>query len=139
MHAAVERVGRLRIDVALPHEAAECRLDVAGRAAEPVVQIEVAEGGIEIVAPEQAHHAPSEPQAFRIGGRPAQDLLGFGEFVDLLLASLPSAAGGFSAGFGSVLWANAGRTRRTNIASAKATATDTHTEDGAWLPWILGP
>ena len=84
MHPAVDRIGRLRIDIALAHQAAERRLDVAGRAAEPVVQIEVAEGGIEIVAPEQAHHATSKPQAFRIGGRSAENPLGLGEFVDLL-------------------------------------------------------
>src|SRR5262245_44214695 len=83
VHPAVE-VGGLRIDVSLPHDAAEGRLDVAGRAAEPVVQVEMAEGGIEIVAPEQADHPPAEPDAFRAAGRTAQELLRLGKFVDFL-------------------------------------------------------
>ena len=44
------------------------------RAAEAVVEIEMAEGGIEIVAPEQADHPPAEPDAFRIAGGPAEQL-----------------------------------------------------------------
>src|SRR5262245_43700497 len=84
MHPPVEGVGGLGIDVALPDDAAEGRLDVAGRAAEPVVQVEMAEGGIEIVAPEQADHPPAEPDAFRTAGRTAQELLRLGKFVDFL-------------------------------------------------------
>ena len=57
-------------------------------ATEPVVEVEVAKGGIEIIAPEQADHPPAEPQTFRVGGRPAQELLGLGEFVELLLIIL---------------------------------------------------
>ena len=52
--------------------------------AETVVKIEVAESGIEIVAPEQADHAPAEPHAFRIAGRSVNRMLRFGVFVDLL-------------------------------------------------------
>src|SRR5215470_1496040 len=84
VHPAVERVGGLGIDVALPHQATEGRLDVAGWTAEAVVEVEMAEGGVEIVAPEQADDPPAEPDAFRVGGGAAQKLLGFGEFVDLL-------------------------------------------------------
>ena len=88
MHPSVERVRSLRIDVSLPDEAAEGGLDMAGRAAEAVVKVEMAEGGIEVVAPEQADHPPAQPEAFRVGGRAAQQLLGFGKFVDLLLRVL---------------------------------------------------
>src|SRR5215510_6589314 len=94
MHPPVEGVGGLGIDIALPDDAAEGRLDVAGRAAEPVVQVEMAEGGIEIVAPEQADHPPAEPDAFRAAGGTAQKLLGLGKFVDLLWRILGLAAGG---------------------------------------------
>src|ERR1700722_5986042 len=49
---AVEAVGSLRIDiVGMQEQAAEGCLDMAARAAEAVVQVEMAEGGIEIVAP----------------------------------------------------------------------------------------
>src|SRR5205814_5579986 len=54
-----EGLGRLGIGTSLPHQAAESRLDMAGWATKTVVQIEVTERGIEIVAPEQAHHPPA--------------------------------------------------------------------------------
>src|SRR5712691_6054883 len=91
VHPAVDLFGRLGIDVSLPNDAAEGRLDVAGRATEAVVKIEMAESRIEIVAPEQADHPPAEPQAFRIGRRTAQKLFGFGELVDFLLRVLAVA------------------------------------------------
>ncbi len=66
-------------------DAAERRLDVAAGAAEPVVEIEMAEGGVEIVPPHQADHAAAEPDAFGIAGRTVDGLGGLGEFVDLAL------------------------------------------------------
>ena len=75
----------------------------------------MAEGGVEIVAPEQVDHAAAEPDAFRIAGRAAQVLGGLGELVDLLLAFLGGVRrGGFSAGSGGLplpLCAKAGRQR----------------------------
>ena len=68
----------------MQEEAAKGRLDMAARAAEAVVKVEMAEGGIEIVAPQQADHPAAEPDAFGIARRTAQRLLRFGEFVDLL-------------------------------------------------------
>ena len=73
----------------------------------------MAEGGIEVVAPEQAHHPAAEPDAFRVGGRTAQELGGLGEFVDLLLSF--AFAGCWRAGrpaLASALWASAGSARR---------------------------
>ena len=55
---------------------------MAGRTAETIIEIEMPERGIEIVAPEQAHHPPAEPKAFGVGGGASQELLGFREFVD---------------------------------------------------------
>src|ERR1700730_17152487 len=80
----IRRLGILGIDVALPHDAAEGGLDVPGRTTEPVVKVEMAKGGIEVVAPQQTDHPPSQPHAFRICGRAAQVLFGLRVFVDLL-------------------------------------------------------
>jgi hypothetical protein len=59
MHPAVERIGRLRIEIALAHEAAERCLDMPGRAAEPVVKIKVPKRGVEMIAPNQAYDPPT--------------------------------------------------------------------------------
>lgn len=61
---------------------------MAARATEPVVEIEVAEGGIEIVAPHQANHPPAQPDAFRVPGRSVDGLRRFNEFVGLALVIL---------------------------------------------------
>jgi hypothetical protein len=42
----------LRIDISLPNQAAESGLDVGAGATKPVIQIEVTEGRIEVVAPQ---------------------------------------------------------------------------------------
>src|SRR5208282_216834 len=52
--------------------------------AESIVEVEMAEGGVEIVAPEQTDHAAAEPYAFGMARRPVQRLLRFGKLVDLL-------------------------------------------------------
>jgi hypothetical protein len=51
VHAAVQGVSRFVIDLSLPDHAAKSRLDMAGGAAEPIVNFEVAEGGIKVVSP----------------------------------------------------------------------------------------
>src|SRR5579864_6596786 len=62
---AVEAVGGLGIDiVGMLQQAAEGRLDMAARAAEAVVKVEMPERGIEIVAPQQADYPAAEPHAF---------------------------------------------------------------------------
>ena len=53
MHAGTQALRGFRIDITLPHDAAERRLDMPARAAEPVVEVEMAESGVEIVAPKQ--------------------------------------------------------------------------------------
>src|SRR5947208_15364862 len=88
MHAAIESVSRLGINIPLAHEAAEGCLDVTGRATKPVIQVKMAEGSIQIIAPEQAHDAPTQPQAFGIGRGPSKQPLGLGKFVDLFLGLL---------------------------------------------------
>src|SRR5215471_670616 len=56
---------------------------MAGRTTEAVVKVEMAEGGVDVVTPKQAYDMAAHDQALRIGGRPAENLLGLGEFVDL--------------------------------------------------------
>jgi len=85
MHARVQHFPRLGVHRTLANEAAERRLDVAAGAAEPIVEIEVAESGVEIIVEHQADYPAPEPYAFRIGRRPAKDADGFCKFVDFLL------------------------------------------------------
>jgi len=89
MNANVQAPRHLVVDLtAEPGQAAERRLDMSARAAEAVVEVEMAEGGIEVVDPHQADHPPAEPDAFGVAGRAADDLGGFGEFGGLALIFL---------------------------------------------------
>src|SRR5260370_10624231 len=85
MHAPVQAIGRFGVDrIGVQNQAAECHLDMAARAAETVVKVEVAKGGIEVVTPQKAHNTPAEPNTFRITRRPVKDALRFGKFVNFL-------------------------------------------------------
>jgi hypothetical protein len=89
VNAATQRLGHLGIDLpAKAGQAAEGCLNMAARAAKPVVEIKVTKGGIEIVQPHQANHAAAEPNAFGISGRPVDGLGGFNEFIGLALVFL---------------------------------------------------
>jgi hypothetical protein len=88
-------VGRLPVNCDRVQEQATIRsLNVATRAAETIVQIEVTEGGIDVVAIEPVERFGAEVDAFRIAGRSAQPTLGFEKFFDL---------GGIAAGCGLLL------------------------------------
>ena len=105
VNAAVERLGHLGIDLAAKAgQAAEGRLDMAAGAAEPVVEIEVAKGGVEVVEPHQAHHAAAEPDAFGISGRAVDGLRGFDEFVGLALIVLGGVGGWAALAAGLPVW-----------------------------------
>ena len=71
---------------------------MAAGAAEPVVEIEVAEGGVEVVDPHQSHDATAEPDAFGVAGRAVDGLRGLGEFVGLALVFLGGIGGGCGRG-----------------------------------------
>jgi len=87
--APVEGFSHLGIDRrAEPHNTTERRLNVTAGAAEPFVKIEMAERRIEIVAPHQADHTPSEPDAFGVSGGAIDRLGRFDELVGLTLAIL---------------------------------------------------
>ena len=101
MNAAVQRLLLLRIDVSLPDQAAESGLDMRTRAAEAVVKVEMPEGRIEVVAPEQANHAAAEPDAFGVAGRAVDRLRGLDgprlitTVAKISLASLVMAVGAY--------------------------------------------
>ena len=95
MHPPVQRLLGLGIDVSLPDETAEGGLDVGAWAAETIVQVEMAKGSVEIVAPEQGHDTAAEPDAFRVSGWPSQETRRLSDFVDLFLTFLGRVSGGF--------------------------------------------
>ena len=68
-------------------------LVMAARAAEAVIEVEMAEGGIEVVQPHQADHTAAEPDTFRIAGRAVNGLLGLDEFGSLTLVFLDRIGG----------------------------------------------
>ena len=55
----------------------------------------MAEGGVEIVAPQQADHPAAEPDAFRVAGRAGEQAGGLGDLVDAFLAFLGGVGGRF--------------------------------------------
>jgi hypothetical protein len=69
-------------------QATESRLHMAAGAAETIVKVEVAEGGIKVVTPHQADNTPPEPDAFGVAGRAIDDLCRFGKFIGLALVIL---------------------------------------------------
>jgi len=64
-------------------DAPDRRLDMGARAAEPVVEIEIAEGGVDVIIPKAVNRFAAEPDAFRITGRTADLALGFRILVDI--------------------------------------------------------
>ena len=63
-------------------------------ATEPVVKVEVAKGGIEVINPHQPNHAAAKPDTFGVAGWAIDDLGGFGELRGLALVFLGSVVGG---------------------------------------------
>ena len=95
MYPAAKGFLRLRVDISLPDQTAERGLDMGARAAEAVIKVQVAEGRVEIVAPEQVDHAAAEPDALRVAGRPGQKARCLGDLVDLFLGFLGCVGGWF--------------------------------------------
>jgi len=62
---------------------------VAARAAKAVVQLEVAECGIEIISKDEPNDPTPDPDAFAVAGWPVNDLCGLGVFVRLALVLPP--------------------------------------------------
>ena len=124
MDAAVEGLGHLGVDLAAKAgQAAERRLDMAAGAAEPVVEVEVPERGVEIVAPHQADHAAAEPDAFGVSGRAVDGLGRLDEFVGLALVVLATSAGLAAGGLPGLILGRgcrSGRTRRRSDQEGQA-------------------
>src|SRR5438105_1543914 len=70
----------------LAYHAAERRLDVRTRTAEPVVEVKVPESGVHVVPEQQADDVASEENALGIAGRPADLAGGLGKLVGLALS-----------------------------------------------------
>ena len=86
MNAVAKASRHLVVDLrAEPGQAAKRGLDMPARTAEPVVEVEMTECGVEIVAPHQDHHAAAKPDAFRISGRAVDGLGRLDELVGLAL------------------------------------------------------
>jgi hypothetical protein len=83
LYASRQTFRRLRVDVSLTYDTAKGRLDMPARAAEPIVEIEMPESGVKVVAPQKVHHTAAQPDALRIGGWSAESSGGFGEILDL--------------------------------------------------------
>ena len=95
MNPCVQTARNLVVDLAAePGQAAERCLDVAAGATEAVVEVEVAEGGIEVIHPRQADHAAAEPDAFGVAGRAVEHLGGFRKLGGLALIFLGGVGGG---------------------------------------------
>jgi hypothetical protein len=87
MNMVVQALCHLVVDLrAESRQAPKGRLDVSAGATEPVIEVEMPEGSIEIVAPHQADDAAAEPDAFRIAGGAVEGLRRFNEFVGFVLA-----------------------------------------------------
>jgi len=92
MYPPVKCLLGLGVDISLPDEATEGGLDVGAWAAETIVKVEMAEGRVEIVAPEQGDNATAQPDAFRVARGTGQEPGRLGDFVDLFLAFLGSVS-----------------------------------------------
>jgi len=89
VHTAVKGLSDLGVDRgAEPHDTAESRLDVPAGAAEALIEVEVTERRVEVVAPHQPDHPPSKPDTFRVSGRTVNRLGRLDELVGLALAFL---------------------------------------------------
>jgi hypothetical protein len=94
VNPSVTRIWSFTIDVPLPDNATEGRLNVAGWTAEPLVKVKMTEGGLEIVAPQEVDHTGSKPKTFGVCGRTAKDLLGLDVYVDLAAVCASITYGG---------------------------------------------
>jgi len=89
MNPVVQALLHLVVDLRTKSsQAAERGLNMPTGAAEPVVQIEVTKGCVEVVAPHQSNDAPAKPNTFRVSRRTIDRLRSFDEFVGLALAVL---------------------------------------------------
>ena len=94
MDPAAQAIGHLGIDRSEAYQTTKSCLDMAARATKPVVKIEMAERGVEVVAPHQNHYPAAEPNAFGVSSRAVNGLCRFHEFVGFALIVLGGIGGG---------------------------------------------
>ena len=68
-----------------PRQATKRCLDVSARTAEPVVQIQMPKGGVEVISVYQLDHPPPKPDALRVPGRTINGLRGLNKFLNFPL------------------------------------------------------
>jgi hypothetical protein len=89
VNAAVEGLRHLGVDLgAKTGQAAKGCLNVTTWASKTIVNIQMPERGVDIVAPHQSDHAATKPDAFRVTGRTVDRLGRFHEFVGSALIVL---------------------------------------------------
>ena len=88
MYASAQAIGCFGVDGAKSHEASERRLNMPSRTAKPVIEIEMTERSVQIVAPHQNDNAAAKPYAFRISGGAIDRLRRLDELVGLALIVL---------------------------------------------------
>jgi hypothetical protein len=66
---------------------------MAAGAAKTIVEVEMAERGVKVVAPEEADYAPAEPDALEVRGRTSCLAADFGDFVVPAWRSVTLVAG----------------------------------------------
>src|SRR5215475_2919467 len=137
VHARGEAVGSLGIRIADPHDATERSLDVARRAAEPVIQLHVPEGRIEIITVKESDGAPAEPDALRLTGRTVQQLGRFGNLIHLLGVFRLARRLTLIAGF----WflSSGEKSRKKESRYACGARDQTHADGSHGCPNLLGP
>lgn len=111
---------------------------MAARTAKPVVKVEVAEGGVEIVAPKQVDDTAARPYAFRIAGRPTERALGIGEVVGLLsLFAVSRISGGVLRRRRGVVGVRGSRRRGKEPERGAQSADDAEQTVGHDLTWLV--
>jgi hypothetical protein len=92
--AGAQAFGHLVVDLrAKTRQATKSGLHMSAGAAEPVVKVEVAKGGIKVIDPHQPNHAAAKPDAFGVTSWTVNSLGGFGELVGLALVVLGRVGG----------------------------------------------
>jgi hypothetical protein len=94
MDPAIQALGHFDIEWPVPDDTAEGRLNVIGGTSEPVIEVEMAERRVEVIAPEQADDTPSKPYTLGVAGGPAQGPGRFRQLINFLrVLAFPFFAG----------------------------------------------
>src|SRR5215467_6790661 len=135
VHTRRERFGRFRVELALPYHATERGLDMVRRTAEPVIELHVPEGCIEIVTEEEPDGSSPKPDAFRLTSRSDQGLGRLRELVNLLGAFSLGRWRALATGFGLLGNGETGRQKQGRYANCVSDPTDAGETHGCFDCW----